>query len=79
MFEEHMKSVIYNWKCAQRQEVLNKLCSARLKGKSARLTSSSMQNASRSQTTASTSAVSSRSNRAGLYSLSNIHQRIQFP
>ncbi|KDR09153.1 hypothetical protein L798_01269, partial [Zootermopsis nevadensis] len=40
MFEEHMKTVIYNWKCAQRQEMLNKLCSARLKGKSVRVTSS---------------------------------------
>lgn len=63
-----MKTVIYNWKCAQRQEMLNKLCSARLKGKSVRVTSST-QNSSRSQSTAGTSAVSSRSNRAGLYSI----------
>lgn len=78
MFEEHMKTVIYNWKCAERQKVLGKLCSSRMKRKPARLTSSSTQNASTSQPSAGTSAVSSRSHRTGLYNLSSRHQRIQF-
>lgn len=49
MFEEHMKAIVYNWKCVQRREVLGKLCTARLKGKSARPTSSATRDASSSQ------------------------------
>ena len=40
MFEEHMKTVISNWKCAQRHSVLAKLSAARRKRKPTSKTSS---------------------------------------
>jgi hypothetical protein len=55
-----MKTVIYNWKCAQRRGVLAKLCAARMKRRSTRQTSSSRRDASSSQPGAGTS-------QAGLY------------
>jgi hypothetical protein len=49
MFEEHMKTVISNWKCAQRHSVLAKLCAARRKRKPTRKASSSRRDAASSQ------------------------------
>lgn len=60
MFEEHMKTVFSNWKCAQRHSVLAKLCAARRKRKPTRKTSSSRRDAASSQPGAGP-------NQAGLY------------
>jgi len=49
MFEEHMKTVFSNWKCAQRHSVLAKLCAARRKRKPTSKTSSSRRDAASSQ------------------------------
>ncbi|XP_069680733.1 bromodomain and WD repeat-containing protein 3 isoform X4 [Periplaneta americana] len=62
MFEEHMKTVINNWKCARRREVLSKLAMTRTKAK----TSSSTREASTSQQpSAGTSTAVTRPSRAG--------------
>jgi hypothetical protein len=60
MFEEHMKTVISNWKCAQRHSVLKKLCAARRKRKPTSKTSLSRRDAASSQPGAVP-------NQAGLY------------
>lgn len=60
MFEEHMKTVFSNWKCAQRHSVLAKLCAARRKRKPTSKTSSSRRDAASSQPGAGP-------NQAGLY------------
>lgn len=60
MFEEHMKTVISNWKCVQRHSVLAKLCAARRKRKPTCKTSSSRRDAASSQPAAGP-------NQAGLY------------
>jgi hypothetical protein len=72
MFEEHMKTVFTNWKCAQRHSVLAKLCAARRKRKPPSKMSSSRRDAASRQPGAGT-------NQAGLYvtAISNLGYFIQ--
>ena len=71
MFEEHMKTVISNWKCAQRHSVLSKLCAARRKRKPTSKTSSSRRDAASSQPGAGP-------NQAGLYVKPSVIEAISF-
>jgi hypothetical protein len=66
MFEEHMKTVFSNWKCAQRHSVLKKLCAARRKRKPTSKTYSFRRDAAGSQPGAVP-------NLAGLYVTVNIN------